>query len=137
MPGFMSSDGGELVAGLNPSSVAQALLVDSSGNLKVTGSFSATVNTPTSSTGTITSVNAAASSTQLLASNSSRKAAYFFNDSGATLYLALAGSASTTAYTVQMPANSFFELPTSPVYTGAVFGIWSSATGAVRITELS
>ena len=91
----------------------------------------------TSSTGTITSVAGNASSVQLLVSNASRKGAYFYNDSTATLYLALAGSASTTAYTVQIPGNGFFEIPTSPVYTGAVYVIWSSATGNCRITEMS
>ncbi len=91
----------------------------------------------TSATGTITSVVSAASSTQLLASNASRKGAYFYNDSTAILYLALATSASTTAYTVQIPANGFFEIPSYPIFTGAVFGIWSAANGNVRITELS
>jgi len=72
-----------------------------------------------------------------LALNTSRKGAYFFNDSTAVLYLAYAATASTTAYTVQIPANSFFEMPPEPVFTGAISGIWASANGNARITELS
>jgi hypothetical protein len=98
---------------------------------------SATSTVITSSTSTITSVAGAASSTSLLASNANRKGAYFFNDSTATLYLAFAGSASTSTYTVQIVSNGFYEMPNPSVYTGAIFGIWSAANGNVRITELS
>jgi hypothetical protein len=87
-----------------------------------------------SSTSAITSVASSASSVQLLATNASRKAGYFFNESTAILYLAYAGSASVTAYTVQIAAGAFFEMPI-PVYTGAIFGIWAAANGNVRITE--
>src|SRR5271165_774281 len=108
-----------------------ALQVNSSGSLL-------TSSTPaTSSTSTITSVGGATSSTSLLASNTSRKGAYFFNDSTAILYLAFASSASTTAYTVQIASNGFYEMPNPTVYTGSIFGIWSAANGNVRITELS
>lgn len=93
-----------------------------------------TTQAGTSATSAITSVAGAATSTQLLASNTSRKAGYFFNDSTAILYLAYATSASSTAYTVQIAANGFFEMPV-PVYTGAIFGIWASAAGSARITE--
>lgn len=88
-----------------------------------------------SGTDTLTSVTAAAASTQLLAANASRKGACFFNESTAVLYLALAGSASTTAYTVQIAAGGYYELP-EPIRQGAIFGIWAAANGAVRITEM-
>lgn len=106
--------------------------------LKVGGTVGITA-LPTSATGTITSIAASTvtGGVQLLAPNANRKGVYVFNDSPAMMYLALAGSASTTAYTVQVPSNSFFPLPTIPVYTGALFAIWSSATGSARITEMS
>ena len=86
----------------------------------------------------ITSVSSSATSVQLLAANPARKAAYFYNDSNQILYLAYGtANASTTAYTVQIQANGFFEMPTKPIYTNAIQGIWASANGAVRITELS
>lgn len=107
----------------------RSLLTDAGGRLKIVPGQTATC--------AITSVASANTSTSLLAANTARSGAYFFNDSTAILYLAFAGSASTTAYTVQIAAQGFFEMPIIPVYTGAIFGIWASANGSVRITELS
>lgn len=91
-----------------------------------------------SATGTLSSVAGTTSaSTQLLASNTSRKGACFFNDSAAVLYLGLNATVTTTSHTVQIPAGGYYELPGSSVYTGVIAGVWASATGNVRITELS
>jgi len=90
-----------------------------------------------SSSSSITSVASSASSVSLLASNSSRKNATFFNDSTQILYLKLGATASTTSYTVQIAAGGYYELPLGRIYTGAIDGIWASANGNVRITELS
>ncbi len=104
----------------------------------ITTLISQTANPMTSATATRTNVTAAVVDTSLLASNTSRKGALFYNDSTAILYLAYgAGAASTTSYSVQVPAQGFFELPLAPIYTGAIRGIWSAANGAVRISELS
>ena len=92
----------------------------------------------TAGTATRSSVASAASDTSLLASNTSRKGATFYNDSTAILYLAYgSGAATTSSYTLQVPANGFFEMPPEPIYTGAIRGIWASANGNVRITELT
>jgi hypothetical protein len=88
-------------------------------------------------TATLTNVNGSASSVSLLASNTARKNATFFNDSTAVLYLKFGATASTTSYTVQIPSNGYYELPNGKVYNGAIDGIWAAANGAVRITELS
>lgn len=116
------------------------ILTDNFGQPKVvvvgTANANISVGSRTSSS-TITSVVGANTTTQLLASNGNRTGAYFYNDSTAILYLAFATSASTTAYTLQIPAQGFFEMPVVPVYTGAIFGIWASAAGNVRITELA
>lgn len=90
-----------------------------------------------SATGTITSVNAAITTTTLLAANTARVKATFYNDSTATLYLALASGASTTVYTVQLGPGAYYETPTDIAYTGIITGIWSAAAGAVRCTELT
>ncbi len=96
------------------------------------------VTFPTSATGTLTSVAGTVSaSTQLLASNTSRKGMYVYNDSTAILYLGFSATVTTTSYTVQIPANGFFEMPVSPVYTGVIAGVWSAANGNARITEMS
>lgn len=118
---------------------ATRLLVDGSGvtqPVSIAGTVATTAGT--SSTGTISSVSGSATSVTVLASNANRKNAAFYNDSTATLYLALTSSAaSTTAYTIQIPSNGYYELPVGQIYTGTITGIWSSATGAVLVTELS
>jgi hypothetical protein len=105
--------------------------VSSSNPLPVTGRISL------SATATLTSVAGSASSVSLLALNASRKGLYVFNESSAILYLAFAGVASLTAYTTQIAANTFFQMPIDPVYTGVISGIWGSATGNARITQFS
>lgn len=92
---------------------------------------------PASQASTLSSVAGSASSVPLLAANANRKAAYFYNDSTANLYLAFSNTASTTAYTVKLPAGAYYEAPTSPVWQGAISGIWDSTSGSVRITEVA
>lgn len=87
-----------------------------------------------SSTSVTTSVNDTASSTQLLAANSSRIEANFTNDSSSILYLKLGTTASTSDYTAKLLQDDFFNTN----YKGRIDGIWSSdSTGSVRITELT
>lgn len=91
----------------------------------------------TTATPTITRVNDTASSTQLLASNTSRKMASFFNDSTATLYIKLGTTATTTDFWLFLRPFEYAELP-APVFTGRIDGIWSSdASGGVQVTEWS
>lgn len=88
------------------------------------------------STATQTSVAAATSSTALLSANAARLGATVYNDSTAILYVLLgSGTASTSAYTVQVAAGGYYEVPYG--YTGAIKGIWASATGNARLTELT
>jgi hypothetical protein len=88
-------------------------------------------------TSVVTSVAGSASTVSLLAANAARLGAAVYNDSTAKLYLKLGATASATSHTVQIPAGGYYELPAVPPYTGAVDGIWASAAGAARITELS
>lgn len=84
-------------------------------------------------TGTQTSVAASTTAGTVLASNANRLGAAVYNDSTGTLYmLAAAGTASTTAYTVQMAANSYYETPFR--YTGIITGVWTVSSGAARVT---
>ena len=87
--------------------------------------------------GSVTSVPAAVGTTQLLAPNGNRANFVVYNDSTAVLYLSFDGAASTTHYTVQVPAQGYFEHPAGAVYTGMVTGVWSAANGNARITELT
>jgi hypothetical protein len=90
----------------------------------------------TSATGAQTSVTGAASDTQILAANVSRRGFTVMNDSSDVLYLLLADAvSSSTNHTVKVAAYGYFEGPYN--YTGKVKGIWASATGAARVTEFS
>ena len=85
---------------------------------------------------TLTSVAASASSTSILAANTARRSFSVYNDSSAVLYLKLGATASTSSYTVQVAAGGFYECPAAWYYQGAVDGIWASATGNARVTEV-
>jgi hypothetical protein len=95
-----------------------------------------TVIEPVSSAPTLSNVASSATSTALLASNASRKGAMVFNDSTQNLFLKFGATASATSYTVKIGPAGYYEFP-SPVYTGAVDGIWAAANGAARVTEMA
>lgn len=84
-----------------------------------------------------TSVASSASSVTILAAKPSRRGASIANTSTAILYLRLnsAGGAATatTAHTVQMASNTYYEVPFG--YVGIITGIWASANGQANITE--
>lgn len=108
---------------------AGALRVDSSGS-------TVTVTDSRPATASLTNVASSASSVSILSSNSSRRVATLFNDSTQLLYLKFGTTASSTSYTVQIAAGAYYEFP-QPCYTGAVDGIWASANGNARVTELT
>lgn len=90
----------------------------------------------TSSTGTQTSVAAAAADTVILAANVNRRGATIENDSTAALNLLLgSGISSATVRTLQIAAGGYYEVPFG--YTGAIKGIWTAANGAARVTEFT
>lgn len=124
---------------LGPTVMATATPVTIASNqtaIPVTQSGSWTTVETRPSTSAVTSVNSSASSVTLLALNLNRRGVIIWNDSSATLYIKLGATASTISYTVQLSTQASFNLP-APAYTGVIDGIWSSATGAARITELS
>ena len=86
-------------------------------------------------TSTVTAVNAAVASTLLLAANVNRKGASVYNDSAAEMYLKLGAGASNVSFSVDMLPGSYYEIPYG--YTGVIHGIWASATGSARVTELT
>lgn len=93
-----------------------------------------------SGTATLANVSGAASSTTLIAANANRLGAAIVNDSSAILYVKLGSSASSTSYTVMLAGTvssiaAYYEVPFG--YTGIITGIWASATGNARVTELT
>lgn len=85
---------------------------------------------------TLTNVASSATNVTLLSSNANRRMATIFNDSTQVLYVKFGATASTTSYTVQVSPSGFFEFP-YPTYTGQIDGIWASANGNARITEIT
>lgn len=116
----------------DPSTAANVATVTAAGALTVV-----TTTPIATSTSALTNVTATITSTTILAANSARKNAIFFNDGGGNLYLGFTASAvATTSYSVKIPAAGLFEMP-SPVWTGQVTGIWDVASGTLRVTEFS
>jgi hypothetical protein len=96
-----------------------------------------TMGTTGATTGTKSKITSSGSSVTILAANASRKGAIIYNDSTQILYLDLSGgTASSSSYSVQIPAQGYFEVPI-PIYNGLITGIWASANGNAYITELS
>jgi hypothetical protein len=87
-------------------------------------------------TATITSPAASASTALLVAAAGNRKGCIITNEGSTILYLAFAATASTTAYTVQVPATTgTFTLDPTSGYGGPISGIWAgSPTGNARVT---
>jgi hypothetical protein len=109
----------------------------STGVVTVQGVASGTairVSTSTAGTATLANVSGSASSVTLQASNTARLRLDIVNDSTVNLYVKYGSSASTTSYTRLLQAG---ESMTESLYTGIVTGIWASATGAARMTELT
>jgi hypothetical protein len=79
--------------------------------------------------------NVASSATvvTLAAANTARKMITIYNDSTATLYLKMGSGATSTSYTVEVEASGYYEMSG---YTGIYTGLWSSASGYARVTEV-
>lgn len=91
------------------------------------------------STATRSSVASSVSNVELLAANENRRGATIANDSTSILHVALGGTASTTDFTATLAAKAsgvcaYYEVPFN--YTGQISGVWVSANGHARVTEL-
>jgi hypothetical protein len=93
-----------------------------------------TENKP-ATTSSITSVASSATTVSLLASNANRLAALITNDGTGIMFVALAATASTTAYTYRVTSDS--QILVDGFWTGAISAIWTSPNGSARITELT
>lgn len=86
-------------------------------------------------TGTTTSAAATGATQTLLAANASRRGATIFNDSTVSVRVKLGAIASPTSFTILMRAQSYYEVPFN--YSGIIDGIYDSATGSARVTEIT
>ena len=87
-------------------------------------------------TASVTSVAGSITAVTLLNSNTNRDQAIIVNDSSSILYVKYGTAATSALYTYKLVANATLELP-QPIYTGIITGIWATATGAARITEVT
>lgn len=107
---------------------ATAIPADATDGLRVHESRAATA--------TLANVSGSASSVTLQASNTARRGLVIVNDSTVNLYVKFGSTASATSFTYKLPPGATLELPV-PIYTGIVTGIWDSATGSARMTEIT
>lgn len=96
---------------------------------------------PASATATLSNVSASASSVTVLASNAGRLGATIVNDSTSAGYFKFGSAASTASYTYYLPGTNASGVPSTlevPArYTGIITGIWVSAAGSARVTEMT
>ncbi len=88
-----------------------------------------------STTATLTNVAASASSVTVLASNTGRLFAAILNDSTSIGRFKFGAVASISSFTVLLQGGDYYEVPTG--YRGQIDGIWESATGNARVTEVA
>lgn len=79
-------------------------------------------------------VASSASNVTLLSASKRRIGACVVNDSTQVLYLKLGATAAATSFTKALATNEYYEIPFG--YNGQVDGIWASANGNARITEV-
>ncbi len=87
----------------------------------------------TGATSVLANVSGSASSVTLVASNTDRRKVVMYNDSTADCYVKYGSAATSTSFTWLMAAGSHIE---EMHYNGIITGIWTSATGSMRITEV-
>lgn len=84
----------------------------------------------------LSNVASSATSVTLLAANAARRGAVIYNDSTAVLYVKFGATASATSFTYYVAPGQHLEFP-NVTYTGVIDGIWASANGSARVTELT
>lgn len=90
------------------------------------------------SSAALTQVAVTTTSASLLALNASRKGWSVQNDTNKTIYVAAASTAASTAYTVRIAINGFYESMSSRVYTGVLSVIGpTGVSGNAIVTEYS
>jgi hypothetical protein len=88
-------------------------------------------------TASISNVASSATSVTLLAANAARLGAVISNDSTANLFIKFGATASATSFTAKLLPDDVFVIDSLLLYKGVIDGIWSSANGFARVTELT
>ena len=85
-------------------------------------------------TSTLSNVAGSASSVTLKAANTGRIRLTIYNDSTSALYIKEGATASTSSFTWKLAPCDTLIIDD---YSGVVDGIWDSATGNARVTEVT
>lgn len=85
-------------------------------------------------TATLSNVSGSASSVTLLASNTNRISAHIYNDSASILRIKYGSSASSTSFVEKLYPEESIDVTD---YNGIITGIWDTAVGAARMTEIT
>lgn len=86
------------------------------------------------STGTNSRPTVTNASSTILASNSGRKYAYIFNQSGAVIYIKF-GATAVANEGIRLPNNEMIEITGEKLWTGAINAIRGAGSGAVEVFE--
>lgn len=87
--------------------------------------FASGVNTRPTVTGT---------SSIVLASNTNRKYAFLFNQSGAVIYIKL-GAIAVVGEGIRVPNNEIYEINRDNLFTGDIHAIRGAGSGAIEVFE--
>ena len=102
-----------------------------------TGGNATTVAPVSITTATLSNVASSATSVTVLAANAARLGAVIFNDSTAVLRLKFGATASATSFTQKLNPGDTYTIDSLQLYKGVLDGIWESANGFARVTELT
>lgn len=124
--------------GIAGDSSIDIVTVQGAGGTLVTTSAGATPST----TATLSNVAGSAASVTLLALNTLRFGFVIVNDSTSILYIKFGSAASATSYSYALGGSVGgvpyqLERAASFNWTGIITGIWVSATGSARVTEMT
>jgi len=86
-------------------------------------------------TPTTVSIASTTASTTIVSSNTNRKGIIINNQSTSDLYLSFTSPASSSNSFLEMAAGSVLALDQQLIITNAVYGIWDSANGTVKVTQ--
>lgn len=123
-----------LAAGTNNIGDVDVLTLPVAYNAGTTSATTVRTVEATAATSTLSNVAGSATSVTLIAANTARKKVVMYNDSTADCYVKYGSAATSSSFTWLMAAGSHIE---ETDYNGIITGIWGSATGNMRVTEIS
>lgn len=94
------------------------------------------VSQAAASSAALANVASSATNVTIRAANTARRGLIVFNDSTEVLFIKFGATASSSSFTYKILAGGTYEM-SQPIYNGIVDGIWASANGNARVTELT